>query len=64
MLLKSIFATILAIILVCWLGHVTCQAADDEIEIGEAGNEVPSKNEFPVWDDAQGEWPGVGDNVD
>lgn len=46
------------------LGHVTCQAADDEIEIGEAGNEVPSKNEFPVWDDAQGEWPGVGDNVD
>ncbi|KAH8275270.1 hypothetical protein KR026_004173 [Drosophila bipectinata] len=64
MLLKSIFVTILAIILVCWLGHVTCQADAEtiEFEIGQAGNDEPSRNEFPVWDDAQGEWTGVGDN--
>ncbi|XP_017014409.2 uncharacterized protein [Drosophila takahashii] len=55
MLLQSIFMNILAIILVCWLGHVTCQSSadDQELEIGKNGEGPPEKQEFPWGNDDQ-----------
>ncbi|XP_017077055.2 uncharacterized protein LOC108111924 [Drosophila eugracilis] len=51
MLIQSIFMNILAIILVCWLGHVTSQSSadDQELEIGSKGEGPPQKEEFH-WD--------------
>ncbi|XP_016974466.1 uncharacterized protein LOC108041160 [Drosophila rhopaloa] len=48
MLIQSIFINILAILLVCWLGHVTCQSSadDQELEIGIKGEGPPEKQEF------------------
>ncbi|XP_037715945.1 uncharacterized protein LOC119550982 [Drosophila subpulchrella] len=49
MFLQSILMNILAIILACWLGHVTGQSSadDQELQIGSKGEGPPEKQEFP-----------------
>ncbi|XP_017125850.1 uncharacterized protein LOC108145147 [Drosophila elegans] len=55
MLIQSIFINTLAILMVFWLGHVTCQSSadDQELEIGIKGEGPPEKEEFPWTYDAQ-----------
>ncbi|XP_033154463.1 uncharacterized protein LOC117137216 [Drosophila mauritiana] len=55
MLLQSILMKILAVFLVCWLGHVTAQSSADyiELEIGSRGQGPPEKKEFPWGNDDQ-----------
>ncbi|XP_016958006.1 uncharacterized protein LOC108030001 [Drosophila biarmipes] len=55
---QSILMHILAIILVCWLGHVTGQSSadDQDLEIGSKGEGPPEKQEFP--------WVGSDYNVE
>ncbi|XP_034129227.1 uncharacterized protein LOC117584434 [Drosophila guanche] len=64
MWIQSIFLRAVTILLVGWLGHVICQSDESHLLLssGQTGGEgAPAKAEFPVWDDAQGEWPGVAD---
>ncbi|EDW32165.1 GL10578 [Drosophila persimilis] len=63
MWIQSIFLQALTILLVGWLGHVICQSDDHHLlTFGQSGEGPPGKIEFPVWDDAQGEWPGLSDH--
>ncbi|XP_022234044.2 uncharacterized protein LOC111082171 [Drosophila obscura] len=62
MWIQSIFLRALTILLVSWLGHVICQSDDSHLLLsGQEGEGQPAKAEFPVWDDAQGEWQDPAD---
>ncbi|KRG04281.1 uncharacterized protein Dmoj_GI26626 [Drosophila mojavensis] len=55
MRLQFIYIHIIVILLALLCGHLSIGQVDDD-DVGADGTKRPEKQEFPVWNDANGEW--------